>query len=104
MLPGGCASILGLGVLVAYGLCGLDVSVGHMLCVRCAVLHMLCVVVLYFVLMGVHDVLGLWPEYAFGRRPHFADVFMVNVLYVCPQCTVIGHQPTVSLRSVWICL
>ena len=99
-----CASILGLDTLVAYGLYDLDVSVGHMLYVLRTVLHMLCVVALYLVWIGVHDMLCLRSKRTFGHRPRFADVFMVNMLYICTQCTVVCHRPAMSLRSVWMCL
>ena len=49
VLPRGCASILGLDTLVAYGLYDQDVSVGHMLYVLCAVVRMLCGAVLHSV-------------------------------------------------------
>ena len=99
-MPRGCASILGLDALVAYGLYDLDVSVGHMLYVLCTVLHMLCVVVLYFVLIGVSDMLCLQPKRTFGHRPRFADTLMGNMLYICTQCMVVCHRLAVSLRSV----
>ena len=43
--------MLYLGMIVTYGLYDLDVSVGHMMYVyfQCAVLHMLCVMVLHLV-------------------------------------------------------
>ena len=74
VLSRGCASILGLDVLVSYGLYDLDVSVGHMLYVLHTVLHMLCVVVLHSVLVGVHYILCLQPKRTFGYRPRFARV------------------------------
>ena len=61
--PRGYASILGLDMLVAYGLYDLDVSVGHMLYVLRTVLHMLCVVVLCSALIGVHYILCLAKAY-----------------------------------------
>ena len=104
VLPRGCASILGLDTLVAYGLYDLDVSVGHMLYVLCTVLHMLCVVVLYSVWIGVYNMLCLRPKCTFGHRPHLADMFIGNMLYICTQCTVVCHRLAVYLCSIWMCL
>ena len=105
VLPRGCASILGLDTLVClWALWPGDVSIGHMVYVLHAVLHILCVVVLHLVLIGVHNILCLWPKSTFGYRPRFADVFMASMLYICTQCTVVRHRLTGSAHSVWICL
>ena len=84
MLPRGCASVLGLDMLVTSGLYDLDVSVGHMLYVLHDVSHMLCVVVLCLVQIGVHYLLCFQPKCAFGFRPCFAlclDILVVGMLF-----------------------
>ena len=62
----------------------LDVSVGHMLYFLCAVVHMLCVVMLHLIWIGVHCILCFQPKCAFGYMSQFAlclDVLVVRLLF-----------------------
>ena len=104
VLPRGCASIVGLDTLVAYGLYDLGIYVGHMLYVLSAVLHTLCVMLLHSVLIGDHYILRLQPKCTFGYRPHFADVFMANMLYIYAPSTQLSAIGSVCLYTLPGCV